>query len=244
MKTIGVLGGMGPEATVLFLDLIVGNTLAASDQNHVPVVAWSCPQIPHRTDAILHGGESPLPWLVRGAQILAAAGADFLVMPCITAHYFHADLAARSPVPVLHLLEETAAFAGLAYPEIRTIGLVATTGTVETRLVHDAFAEDGVEVITPEAAGQSRIMEAIYGPDGIKTGRTTGRSRRLVLAEARALVERGARAVMAGCTEIPLVLRPRDLEVPLLEPMLIGARAAVARAGGGLKEGTRRPRGD
>ena len=116
LKTIGVLGGMGPEATAYFFGLIARNTRVSRDQDHIPVVVCSLPQVPDRTEAILHGGPSPLPLLIRGVEALRRAGADFAVMPCVTAHYFHAALAARSPLPVVNLLDETVSEVGGVIP--------------------------------------------------------------------------------------------------------------------------------
>ena len=235
MKTIGVLGGMGPEATAYFFDLIIRNTAAARDQDHLPVIVYNCPQVPDRTRAILQGGESPLARLHQGAAALRAAGADFGVIPCVTAHYFLTGLAAATPLPFLDLLAETVRQTRISAPRLKTLGLLATDGTVRSGLVHRAFAPAGINVITPGPRGQRNIMSAIYGRNGIKAGVTEGRPRDLILAEAKGLIREGARAIMAGCTEIPLVLRPGDLPVPLVEPLLIGARACIRKAGGKLK---------
>ncbi len=239
-KTLGILGGMGPEATAYFFELVIRLTDAEEDQDHVPVVIRSDPRVPHRTRAILEGGPSPLPCLIEGARALRAAGADFAVMPCVTAHYFLPELAARVKIPFVSLLDESLKFLRKEHPGVRKVGLVATTGTVRSGIVSDAFAPGGIEVLIPAEADQARVMEAIYGPKGIKAGFMTGSSRRAVLGVARRLVRNGAQAVMAGCTEIPLVLRAEDLDVPFVEPMLIGARACVIRAGGRL--GPSRPR--
>jgi aspartate racemase len=230
-KALGILGGMGPEATVYFLGLVVRNTLAASDQEHVPLVVWSDPRVPNRTKAILEGGPSPLPFLVAGARALEAAGADFAVMPCITAHFFLPELAARAGIPFVSLLDEARKLLRREHPEVRRVGLVATSGTVRSGFIRDAFAKAGLEVLAPPEADQARVMEAIYGPRGVKAGFTTGSSRRAVLGVARRLLRDGAQAVMAGCTEIPLVLRAGDLDAPFVEPMLAGARACIVRAG-------------
>jgi aspartate racemase len=235
MKTIGILGGMGPEATAYFFDLIIRNTAAAQDQDHLPIVVYNCPQVPDRTRAILEGGESPLARLVQGEAALRAAGADFGVIPCVTAHYFLAGLTAAAPLPFLDLLAETVHRTKSLVPPIKTLGLLATSGTVRSGLVHRAFAKTGINVITPGPRGQRNIMTAIYGRRGIKAGVTEGRPRELVLAEAKALIRQGAGAIMAGCTEIPLVLRAQDVPVPLVEPLLIGARACILKAGGKLK---------
>ena len=243
-KTLGILGGMGPEATSNFFDLIIRNTAAGKDQEHVPVIIRSDPRVPDRTEAILHGGESPIPMLRAGMKVLRRAGADIMVMPCISAHYFLRDVVARENVAFVNLLDETRRYAMAAVPGIRMIGLIATTGTVRSGIVRDAFAGTGIEIIVPGEDQQEKVMEAVYGKRGIKAGFTTGRSRRLILGIARSLVRRGAEAVMAGCTEIPLVLRQEDLAVPFIEPMRIAAWRALRKQGIGLQAGQDGPLDD
>jgi aspartate racemase len=240
LKTIGVLGGMGPEATASFFDLLVKSTRAARDQDHVPVIVCSLPQIPDRTEAILRGGPSPLPFLIRGVKTLRAAGADFAVIPCVTAHYFTPTLAARSSLPVVNLLEETVREVRGRHPGMKRIGLIATLGTVRSRIFHDAFEAAGIEVLVPEARAQARVMNAIYGRKGIKAGVTVGAPRKAILGVAAGLVRRGAQAIVAGCTEVPLVLGDKDLPVPLIEPMRIGALACIRRAGGKARQSASR----
>lgn len=235
LKTIGVLGGMGPEATAYFFGQLVRATAAGTDQDHPPVIVYSLPQIPDRTGAILKGGPSPVPLLLRGLEALRRAGADFAVIPCVTAHYFLPRIASRSPLPILSLLEETLAEVKRLRPIPESIGLVATAGTVRSGLVSGLFEAAGIKVILPSARDQQRITAAIYGKKGIKAGQTSGRPREAVVSVARGLVRRGAGAVLAGCTEVPLVLHASDLPVPLVEPMAIGARAALLRAGARLK---------
>jgi aspartate racemase len=235
LRTIGVLGGMGPEAGAYFFERIIRATAAGHDQDHAPVIICSLPQVPDRTEAILHRGPSPVPALRRGLQALRAAGADFAVMSCISAHYFYPRLALRSPLPLLNLIDETLAALKALRPAPEAVGLIATTGTVRSGIVGDSFEPAGIKVLVPSARDQARIMTAIYGKTGVKAGFTEGAPRRIVLETARELVRRGARAVLAGCTEVPLVLRPSDLPVPLIDPMVIGARAAVKRAGAPLR---------
>lgn len=235
MKTVGILGGMGPEATVRFFELLVRNTAASRDQDHVPAVVYSLPRIPDRTAAIVAGGESPLPWLVRAAETLRAAGADFAVIPCVTAHYFLPELELRVDLPFLSLLAESAAWLRKARPDVRTVGLLATMGTVRSGIVPAAFGPLGFEILVPSAAGAKAVMEAVYGPSGIKAGGPPAAPRDTLRREAEKLARRGAGAVLAGCTEIPLVLRPEDLSVPLVDPLAVGARACIRRAGGRLR---------
>lgn len=234
--TIGILGGMGPEATAYFFDLIIRNTEAGGDREHVPVIIRSDPRVPDRTEAVLHGGPSPVPMLRAGLKALERAGADIIIMPCVTAHYFLNDIAAGKRVSFINLLDEARKYTLAAVPGIRKIGLIATTGTVRTGIVRDAFARSGIEVIVPGRDEQEKVMEAVYGKRGIKAGFTTGGSRRTMIAIAGDLVRHGAEAIMAGCTEIPLVLRQEDLAVPFIEPLRIGALTCIKKAGYKVKK--------
>ncbi len=236
MKTIGVLGGMGPEATAYFFEQLVRATAAGADQDHPPIIVYSLPQIPDRTKAILHGGPNPVASLLRGLRTLRQAGADFAIMPCISVHFFHPRLSAHSPLPLLDLLEETLASVKSIRPVPDKVGLIATTGTVKSGIVAGLFEAAGIGVIIPPAREQKRVMAAIYGNKGIKAGFLEGLPRRILIEVAEDLVRRGAGAILAGCTEVPLVLRAGDLPVPFVEPMAIGARAAVNRAGVLLKK--------
>jgi aspartate racemase len=237
-RTIGVLGGMGPEATALFFELLVRSTRACRDREHVPVIVCDLPQIPDRTAAILRGGPSPVRAILRGLEALRGAGADFAVMPCISAHYFYPQISARSPLPLMNLVEEAVAAVGKLRPKVRTVGLLATTGTVRSRTVHDVFERAGIAVLMPAGRDQQRVMSAIYGRRGVKAGVTSGPPRETVVKAALELVSRGAQAVVAGCTEVPLVLCRGDIPVPLVDPLRIAARAAVVRAGGRVRAGS------
>lgn len=241
MKTLGILGGMGPEASVRFLELVIRNTEAAGDRDHIPAVLYSRPQIPDRQTAILYGGESPAPWLIQGVAALEAAGADILVMPCVTAHHFWPQVAARARRPFVNILEEALRELREIRPDIRTIGLLATTGTLRTRVVHAVFEPAGLKILRPSDEDQEQVMTAVFGTEGVKAGTVEGRPREIIRAAAGRLIDAGAEAVMAGCTEIPLVLRDDDLPVPFVEPMRAGARACIREAGGRLKDRRLRP---
>jgi aspartate racemase len=231
LKTIGVLGGMGPEAGALFFGRIVAACAARRDQDHPPVVLYSLPQVPDRTAAILHGGRSPVPALLHGLRVLHRAGADFAVIPCVSAHYFLPRLVPRSPLPVLSLIEASLAAVKRMRPLPRTIGLIGTTGTVRSRIVAAAFEAAGIDVIVPPSKDQARVMAAIYGRRGIKAGHASGPPREALLEAAHGLVRRGSGAILAGCTEVPLALQPADLPVPLVDPLEVAAREAVRRSG-------------
>jgi aspartate racemase len=156
-------------------------------------------------------------------------------MACISVHYFYPQLVRRSPLPILNLIDETLAALKSLKPAPGAVGLIATTGTVRSGIVAEAFEAAGIKVLLPSAGDQKRVMTAIYGRTGIKAGLTDGPPRELILEVARELVRRGAGAVVAGCTEVPLVLLPSDLPVPLVDPLAVGARAALKRAGARLR---------
>ena len=222
---------MGPEATAHFFSLIIKHTAAAKDQDHIPVLIYNLPQIPERTPAILGKGPSPVPLLRKGVRTLARAGADFIVIPCVSAHAFLPEIRRGSPVQILSLLDEALVDAQKKNRRLKRAGLLASTGTVRSGLFAKTFAKAGIEIITPTEKEQAKVMEAVFGKRGVKAGFTEGRPRKLVLEVARRLIIRGAEAIIAGCTEIPLVLRDEDIPVPLIEPMRIAAHASIVKAG-------------
>lgn len=230
-KVIGILGGMGPEATEYMFDLIIKNTKVEIDQNHIPLIIYSNPKVPPRTDAILGTGPSPTPYLVEGLKVLKQAGADFIVMPCVTAHFFIQEALEQVDVPFISLLDESVKWAQEHIPALKKVGLVSSTGTLISGLFHDTFKKAGIEVFGPAEEEQEKVMDAIFGEKGIKAGFTSGYSKETIVNTARILIGRGAEAIIAGCTEVPLVLKEEDIPVPLIEPMKIVAMASIIEAG-------------
>ncbi len=227
-KVIGVLGGMGPAATADFYQKIIRATPAKADQDHLKVLIYSNPQIPDRTAAIKGEGPDPLPDLVASAEVLVKAGADFLVIPCITAHNFYDRLQRVVRVPILHIIGETVTALAAEHPEMDRLGLLATSGTLESRLFETHFEPRGLAVLTPDADIQTGlVMPAIYA---VKGGDLSQAPRRMIREAAGHLIARGARAICAGCTEVPLILQDGDLSVPFVDPTWALAQAAVRLA--------------
>jgi aspartate racemase len=228
-KVVGVLGGMGPEATALFFGELVARTAARCDAEHLRVIIDNNPKVPDRTAAILGGGESPLPELTKSARALRRAGADFIVIPCVTVHAFHDALQKRIDLPVLHIVEETRRAVMARRPRPRRVGLLATTGAIRSGLFQRAFEGTRTRLLVPgEATQQDAVMRAVYA---IKSGDAGDEPRALVRRAAEELVERRAEIVIAGCTEIPLVLRDGDLSVPVVDPLTVLVEAAIRFAG-------------
>jgi aspartate racemase len=232
-KVIGVLGGMGPEATLALLAKIVKQTGARTDQEHLRILVDNNPKIPNRTLAIQGKGPSPVRAMRSSARALERGGADFIVIPCVTAHYFFASLRRTTHVPLVHLVDETVAHVHERFPALRAVGLLATTGTLEAGLFQDAFAGTTVSVLTPSAGVQKQgVMRALFAKRGIKAMGPSPWSKKLIVDAASTLVARGAQVIIAGCTEIPLVLQDGDLSVPVVDPLSVLARVAIERARG------------
>jgi aspartate racemase len=227
-SVIGVLGGMGPAATGDLFLKIVSETPAEADQDHIPVVVYSDPRVPDRTEALLYGGEDPVPWLVRGARQLERMGASFIVIPCNTAHAFLNRVEPEIGIPVLSMIDATAESISAQFPNARRVGLLATTGTIRAGIYQEALRRRGFEAIVPDDERQEHcVMPAIRAVKA--SHRHESVTSRLVEA-AESLEQRGAHLILAACTEIPLALAPGDLHVPLVDATAELAKAAVREA--------------
>jgi aspartate racemase len=228
-KIIGILGGMGPEATAeLYIDIIRA-TKVQRDQDHRRVIIDSNAKIPDRTPAILGTGPSPLPMLVETGLNLQRAGADFILIPCNTAHYFHADLQKKLKIPILHMIRISAEKTKKKHPDVTRAGLLASDGTLKSRLYHNNWGEQGIEILEPEKRTQKNVMEAIY--QYIKRGDLEP-GRKLLYDASQELIKKGAEAIICGCTEVSIVLHDGDLTVPVLDPMQDLAEEAVRISAG------------
>lgn len=201
---IGVLGGMGPLAGADFLARLTLATPAARDQDHVRAVLWSDPTVPDRTAAALAGGPSPLPAMLAGVRVLERAGAGCLAIPCNTAHLWAEEIAAATPLPLIHIVDAAADALVARGIAGGTIGLMGTAATLRLGLYQRRLAARGHACLVPdEAEMRAAVSPAIAR---IKANDLDGAAAPL-LAVARGLANRGAAAVVLGCTEIPLALR-------------------------------------
>ncbi len=226
-KTIGILGGMGPLATVELFKRILALTPATRDQDHLRILIDNNPQIPDRTAAILGGGESPLPMMVQSARNLERAGADFLIIPCNTAHHWLSQLEEVVSIPVIDMVSETVAEVATNKPPLQTIALLATTGTIMTSLYQQALAEKDITVLVPTREEQGELMSVIY--------RIKARDYEVnesLQQTTKRLLDRGAQGLITGCTELSLVLKKEETVCPLFDPLSVLAQRAVARAKG------------
>jgi aspartate racemase len=226
-RTIGVLGGMGPLATVDLYRKIIENTPARTDQDHLPVLIDADPSVPDRTEALLDGGEDPTPWLVRGAKRLADSGASFIIIPCNTAHAFLDRVRPACPIPVIDMIDEAARAAAGLVPEGSSVGILATRGTIAAGLYQAALQEHGLVPAVPDDRGQDLLMETIHS---VKSGTISDEAAAPAIKAARTLESEGAQALLAACTELPVVLRAEHFSIPLIDPTDVLARAAIRAA--------------
>ncbi len=231
MKKLGVIGGLGPMATAYFYQLVVQMTDAATDQEHFETIIYSNPLTPDRTGFILgRSSEDPMPYLLRSGLELKRQGVDVIAVPCMTAHFFQQRLETELGVKVIHAIREAGRH--LKQVGINKVGVIATDGTVETGLFQDAMSQFGIECLTPDASRQKNVMHLIY--DDIKAGKPAEMDFFHDISDS--LFERGAQAVLLGCTEISLIKRDHELGKGFLDVMEVLAQQSVLTCGKLRKE--------
>ncbi|MDP2884171.1 MAG: amino acid racemase [Ignavibacteria bacterium] len=222
---LGVFGGMGPEATANFYQLIVELTPATKDQDHIPTLIFSFPQVPDRTTAIKSGDPSIIPYLVEGVTRLEKAGASFIVIPCNTAHYYFDQMQQSVRIPILNMIRETASEVAVKYPDAKKVGLLATSGTIASGLYEKELAARGIAVVTPAADLQENcVMKAVYAT---KAGGDKLKCEDWLYSAGKDLEKNGAAVVVLGCTEIPLAFNPKRAGVPVVSGTGVLADRAI-----------------
>lgn len=231
-EPVGVLGGLGPAATVHFMQRLVDHTDAHRDQDHVDLVVWQHGSIPDRTAFLLGRGESPEPALVADAVALERAGARFIAIPCNTAVVWVDQMRAAVSIEVLDTVAETVAAAARAVPGLERLGVLATDGTLLAGTYAVAAADAGVDLLTPSPEVQREVMSIIY--DGVKAGMPVSRKRfDAVVDHLRA---QGAQAVALGCTELSVLHEDLGIDDPTVVDSIDAlARRVVVRAGAPLR---------
>lgn len=230
-KTIGILGGMGPLATCDLFSKIIQITDASCDQEHVRICIDSNTEISDRTNAIIRHGKDPVPEMVKSAVRLQSFGADVLIMPCNTAHYFYDRILPFVDIPFLSMIDETAK--AISDRGLRKIGLLATDGTLQTAVYEKAFKKRGISIVVPPPENQVHIMDLIY--NGVKAGNKeidTKPTKKTI----EDLFRKGAQTLLLGCTELPVAFDLYGFDYPKTDPTLILASRAVQFVGAKVKK--------
>jgi aspartate racemase len=232
LKTIGIIGGMGPLATVHLFEQIVLNTNAQKDQEHIHVLIDNNTNIPDRTKAILGDGDDPTTEMIISAKHLESSGADFLIMPCNTGHYFIDKILSNVGIPMINMIDETVNFTYAKYGKDAIVGILATDGTIKSGIYEKAYAKRGIKTIVPKDT-QKNVMSFIY--DVIKSGKyEVGPS--LMLEAVEELKAMGATTVLLGCTELSSADFIYKFQGDFVNPIRILAHKSILLAGGKINK--------
>ena len=203
MKRLGILGGMGPAASAEFITRLIQQTPATKDQEHIPFVLWNNPQIPDRSTSMRNGDDKPLPYLVEGIKALKHSGCDLIVIPCNTAHFWFHELS-RLNVKIIHIVDSVADALRDANVTNSTIGVMGTQATVEFGLYQYMLNRSGWNCITPTKEEMDTLVQPAIN---LIKGGNIEQAQPMLMSVARSLIGRGAKAVVLGCTEIPLAIK-------------------------------------
>lgn len=226
MRKLGVIGGLGPMATALFMKMVIEMTDAVVDQEHIEMIVYNCPRIPDRTKFILgQSSQDPAPEMIEMGRKLAAQGAEIIAIPCITANYFYERLAREIHGEIIDIIHEIHLY--LAKRNIRCAGLMATSGTIESRLFQRIFAGHDCKLVIPSKERQQDVMHIIY--QNVKANRPVEMERFRAVSEE--LREAGAEVIILGCTELSVVRENCSIGAGFLDAMQLMAKCAVESCG-------------
>jgi len=229
-KTVGVIGGLGPLATLDFFERVLRRTQAVREQDHLRLIIDNNTKVPDRNAFMRGEGPSPAPALAASARGLQDAGADLIVMACNTTHAWEADIRAAISVPFLSIIDVTTEVVADLRPE--AVGVLAVDACLGMKLYQNALEKAGIRPVLLAPDSQRSFMELIYR---IKSGDSGETVRRAMTTLARKLEAQGAEAIIAGCTEIPIVLTADDIDGELISSTDVLVERTILAAGGELK---------
>ena len=228
-QAVGVIGGVGPMATVYYMQRVIEMTKAGCDQEHINMLVFNDCDIPDRTAFITEKSpDNPLPVMVEDAKRLEAAGCEFVVIPCNTAHYFYDELEQAVEIPVVNIVEETIRYAKARVQDLSCVGIMATTGTIVTGTYQKYAERAGLSFAVPDENEQDLLMQIIY--DGVKAGKPVPRAD--FDRVANHLRAKGAQCLILGCTELSVLKRDLPINAPdVLDSIDVLASETVRRSG-------------
>jgi len=225
-QTLGIIGGVGPLATMFIGEMIVRRTKATKDQEHLHTIIDNDTNIPDRTAFILDSTkENPVPVIVADAKKLASVGANVIAIPCNTAHTFYDEIVEGSPVPVLHMIRETAKRASDL--GAKRVGILATTGTLTSHMYQDALEEFGITPVVPDDVMKDKVMSIIY--DYVKAGKDVSHEDWQPIEEA--MLALNCDRIVLGCTELSIVNRDLKLSDKYIDSLIVLAERAILACG-------------
>ncbi len=230
LKVLGIIGGMGSVAAAYTFKRLVELTPAKQDQEYIETVVHNNTKIPDRTEGILYGGESPFFELKRSVNLLDKANADYIILACMTSHYFIDELQKTSNAKLIDGINETAIFLRKNYPDIQKVGLIASTGAINSQIFQRKFEKYGVTTLVMDNSNQQKYFtDPIYESWGVKAGNITGKSKEILFEAVDILHNRGAEAIIGGCSELPLIFKSEKIHIPFIDTIDILVQSAISR---------------
>lgn len=227
-KMLGVLGGLGPQATDFFYNGVIEHTPANCDQEHIDMIILSHATTPDRTKAIVTGDDTALiESLTRDLQMLEAAGVSNIAVPCNTSHYFYEQMQAATSVPIIHMIRESVLAAKRKFGDVQRIGIMGTDGTISTGIYDRECAREGITAVHPSDKRQKDVMHIIY--DEIKAGERG--SRHLFRRVVEDLTNQGCDVIILACTELSVYKRFHNVPDFCLDAMDVLIKEAIVRSG-------------
>lgn len=226
-KKLGVIGGMGSEATSYYFEELITHTKATADQDHLDTVILNHASLPDRTEAILTGEKKALTrQLIEDAKILEKIGVDNIAMPCNTAHYFYETIQDEISIPMIHMVRESVRYALKHFDHVEKIGIMATTGTVQSKVYHKECEKDGVKTLVPSEARQADVMHLIY--DEIKIG-LPGNVEKFERVYNN-LIDAGSDVIILACTELSVFYKENKNYDNCLDAMDVLVEESIRRS--------------
>lgn len=212
-KTMGVIGGLGPEASLDFFAKILAKSNAKTDQEHLHIIINNNPKVPNRHASIDGTGPSAAPALIGSAKALERAGADFLLMVCNTGHAYQKDIENAVNLPFVSMIEATINACLAQKPDLQNVGILATDGALAANLYQQEFDKQNINCLYPNKNEQKKLMELVFL---VKANDLSQNVKTQMKDLANSLLAKGAQIIVAACTEIPLILEQKDIAKPLI----------------------------
>lgn len=224
-KIIGILGGMGPMATVDLFQKIVAQTPAICDQDHLKIIIYNNPSIPSRNQLSVPGAADPFEEMAKSAAVLEQSGADFIVMPCHAAHYWHSRLQNKLKIPLISMIDVTVDYLATSHAADSLL-LLGHTTTVDQKIYEAPLAKAGLSCF--HFKEQPLLVDLITS---IKAGQLVNNPLIPKLNKTLAEYERaGITVLIAACTEIPLISSQLPASFTIVDPTWLLARKAISMA--------------
>lgn len=232
MKKVGIIGGLGPLATVDLFNKIVVNTPAQKDQDNIPILIYNNPQIPDRTEAILNNGPSPVEAIIKTGKVLENMGADFLIMPCNTALFYHSDIQAGLGIELLHMIELTANY--IKENNLGKVAILATKGTIKSKSYSNILKDNKINFYDP--FDNEELIESLsyHIYEGVKKNNFSNDISDLKSLLDELIENEKVDTFILACTELPILFEKYKLDYKTIDPTLILAKEAIKKA---LNEG-------